>query len=117
MTKKDFIEKMEKKRISVTDISNDDFSVVLDVTKHYQIYYYEFDNEKEAKTIMKKEVQRLKSDNNKITKKSSEHYDKYEIFNENIYSVFVRVDNTYVFISAVNTYKNDIIKALRYMGY
>ena len=52
MTKKDFIEKMEKKRISVTDISNDDFSVVLAVTKHYQIYYYEFDNEKEAKTIM-----------------------------------------------------------------
>ena len=45
MTKKDFIEKMEKKRISVTDISNDDFSVVLAVTKHYQIYYYEFDNE------------------------------------------------------------------------
>lgn len=108
---------MERKKISVTDISNNDYSASLAITKHYQIYYYEFSDATVADKMMKKEIKQFKSSTSRVSRKTGNNYDKYEIINKNVYNVFSRINNTYVFISAMDEYRDDVSKALRYMGY
>ena len=108
---------MSDKKYSVVDLSNGDSTLVLAVGDYYQVYYYAFLDCDTASSYIKKEVNALESSLTKITKKVSHNYEKYQITSSSTYTVYIRVDNTYIYISAPNKYRSDVIKMTDYIGY
>lgn len=108
---------MQKKNYSVVDISNSNNSTILAVGDHYQVYYYEFENESLAQEKLRKEIKNLKNGDNNIEMVIENAYEKYEIVNKNVYSVYSRINNTYIYVSSVIKYRNDVKKLLEYIGY
>lgn len=114
-TCEDFIEKMEDNNYTAVDLSDKDNKMVLAVGDHYQIYFYEFDNNKDALKDLKKNIKDYS--NVKNNKDKDKNIDTYIIENENIYTIYVLKDNTYIYISSTSNYKKDINKLLEGIGY
>ena len=99
----EFTRKMEEKKYVVTDLSNKKNKIILAVGSHYQVYYYQYDSEDLIKKALETEFILLK--------------DKYEVENNDIYIVYSKIGNTYVYIGAPKRYKNEVIDLLKYIGY
>lgn len=113
----EFIAKMESKNYSVVDLSDGQNKQLLAVGDHYQVYFYEFKDEVSAQKNLDKEVKSLKSEYNNIDHYRKDNYEKYEIVNDNIYTIYSRVHNTYLFISTTKNYRTDVNRLLNYLGY
>lgn len=113
----DFVSKMENKGYSVVDISDDVKNVVLAVGNHFQVYYYKFDNSSLAHENLNKEIKSLKSGNNNIVEELNDNYEKYIVKNSRVFSIYSRINNTYIHISAVLKHKVDVEKLVDYIGY
>lgn len=108
---------MESKDYSVIDLSDDSSKHVLAVGSYYQVSFYQLESEEVTKNKVGEEVQLLESKNNKISHSKKDHYEKYEIVSDYIYTVYSRVRNTYIVISSTKGYQEDIVKLLDYLGY
>ncbi len=106
---------MEDNNYTAVDLSDKDNKMVLAVGDHYQIYFYEFDNNKDALKDLKKNIKDYS--NVKNNKDKDKNIDTYIIENENIYTIYVLKDNTYIYISSTSNYKKDINKLLEGIGY
>lgn len=117
ISNEDFTKKMKKMGYSVTNISSDNNITILSVGDNFQVFYYQYEKVAEAKKQLKKEIKQYEDDNVKIKKESVSNHDKYEIESENIYTIYYRIDNTYIFISSLKENKSDVIKILNKLGY
>lgn len=108
---------MEENNYSVVDVSSDDNKNILAVGDHFQVYFYKFKNEKLANKSIKKSIKELNSEDNKIVKEEKDNYLKYEISNNNIYTIYYMVDNTYIYISTTSNYKKDAVDLIKLLGY
>lgn len=117
LSPKEFTSKMKEKKYVVTDLSNKKSKTVLAVGDHYQVYYYQYASNNLVKKALETEVFLLKEDNNKIQSTVTDKHEKYEVETNDIYIVYSRVDNTYIYIGAPKRYKNEIIDLLKYIGY
>lgn len=84
---------------------------------HFQIYYYEFKDSEAAFNKMEEEIKLLKTVSNDVDHESSKDYDKYEISNKNVYTIYSRVDNTLIFVSALSQYRAEVMEIINYLGY
>lgn len=112
-----FISLLEKRDYSVVDISDKSNTVFLAVGVHFQIYYYEFKDSEAAFNKMEEEIKLLKTVSNDVDHESSKDYDKYEISNKNVYTIYSRVDNTLIFVSALSQYRAEVMEIINYLGY
>ena len=106
---------MEDNNYTAVDLSDKDNKMVLAVGDHYQIYFYEFDNNKDALKDLKKNIKDYS--NVKNNKDKDKNINTNIIENENIYTIYVLKDNTYIYISSTSNYKKDINKLLEGIGY
>lgn len=112
-----FRQKMENEKYVVTDLSDEGKKVVLAVGDHYQVYYYHFSDENFAKESIEGEIKNLKNENNKIERFITSNYERYEIVNTNIYTIYSRIDHTYIYVSTFRRYRSEVIKLLKNIGY
>ncbi len=113
----EFTRKMEEKKYVVTDLSNKKNKIILAVGSHYQVYYYQYDSEDLIKKALETEFILLKDGNNNIKETITDKQEKYEVENNDIYIVYSKIGNTYVYIGAPKRYKNEVIDLLKYIGY
>ena len=95
------------------DISDNDKKMMIAVGDHYQIYYYEYDSKKKTKKKILEEIKDYKD----IEKQENEKCNMYYEDSNNIYTIYVNKENTYVMVSTVNTYKKQVQEVLKSIGY
>ena len=66
---------------------------------------------------MEGEIKNLKSGNNKIERFITSNYERYEIMNTNIYTIYSRIGHTYIYVSAFRRYRSEVIQLLKNIGY
>lgn len=128
LTVNEFKEKIEKENytyVEVTDqfkeydyVKGAYLGVSHDV--NYQIEFYTFGDEKGAKEFYKlnKEIFESSADNNHLyTNVDSKNYSKYTLTTEDKYKSITRIDNTVVYSDCDKTYKKDVEKLIKKLGY
>lgn len=113
----DFTHKMESQKYAITDFSDKNSQIVLAKGKNYSLYYYQFDSVELAKESLQHEITLLKEMNNNVKETNKDNLEKYVTENNDFYSVYSRIDNTYVYIAAPKKYKDEITKVLKNIGY
>lgn len=108
---------MESQKYAITDFSDKNSQIVLAKGKNYSLYYYQFDSVELAKESLQHEITLLKEMNNNVKETNKDNLEKYVTENNDFYSVYSRIDNTYVYIAAPKKYKDEITKVLKNIGY
>lgn len=83
----------------------------------YQFEFYIFDKKENALAAYKSNRDYLKQKKGKEKEIEKENYNKFTFTIDNEYSVVVRNDNTLIFASINEEFKNDIEKVLSKIGY
>ena len=87
---------------------------------NYQVEFYTFDDEKGAKEFYKlnKEIFESSADNNHLyTNVDSKNYSKYTLTTDDKYKSITRIDNTVMYSDSLKTYKKDVEKLIKKLGY
>ena len=109
INKKIIQEKLEENKFMVVDLSDKNRDMLLGVSDHYQIYFHGYKNKTKALNELKKEIRQY-NNMKKIDMKSCQKYIKDS---NNVYTIYVLKNNSYIFISAPNKYKNEINKLIK----
>ena len=104
---------MSDKKFTVADLSDNDKKMAIAVSSHYQIYFYQFDNSVKTDEAYNDEIKNYSSMKIHTGKKCVMHEDN----SNDVYTIYVKKNNTYLSASAVKNYKKDIIEVLDSIGY
>lgn len=104
----DVTSQMEDKSISYVSSANNG---------KFQIEYYVFANEKDAKEAYKNNKESFENNKTKGKESKGKSYEKYTQQLSDTYNLITRVDNTLLYSSVNIEYKKDLNKVIKDLGY
>lgn len=122
LTPREITIKLFNNSFSVTDVTSqmEDKSISYVASANngrFQIEYYVFVNEEDAKKAYKNNKESFESYKTKGKEKAKESYEKYTQQLSDTYNLIIRVDNTLLYSSVNIEYKRDLNKVIKELGY
>lgn len=121
----DFKDQFSARGYTVTKVDEADYEAkyISKATKEdvpYEVLYYQFDNEKDAKKAYKDykdNLSNLITTNSKDTESNGAVLSKYVCKSENEYIIISRVKDTLIFINTTKDYQNEVDEILEDIQY
>lgn len=122
LTSSEITAKLSNNGFSITDVTSqmEDKSISYVASANngrFQIEYYVFASEEDAKKAYKNNKESFESNKTKGKEKTGESYEKYTQKLSDTYNLITRVDNTLLYSSVNIEYKGDLNKVIKDLGY
>lgn len=122
LNKEEITNELSSNGFMITDITdrmedNNVTAVLVANNSKYTIEYYRFKDDKSALESFENNKKAFENYSEDGKEKSKDNYNTYSQEIENKYNLLTRVDNTLIYASINNEYKNDLNKALKTIGY
>jgi hypothetical protein len=126
LTADEFKTKMEAEGFEVEDVTEqfggaiEKCYVAMQKDGDFQFEFFvaaEEDQAKQAYSQNKSDFEATKTNGSVETNKELANYGRYTLVNDGNYSVISRIDKTFLFLDAQSSYKDDINKVLKTLGY
>ena len=106
-----FTKTVKKNNFVVAELPEDEKTIFLAVSTHYQISLYKFKNSETCLKEFKLKKKEYKAKKSNIKDKKIYFY----VENDNVYTLIYRENNYYIEVETPKNYKKDVIKLLKKM--